>query len=279
MGASIVQFKQRWWAFALIISVSPTANADAIIPYMVVPWGQAVLLPLVIIIESVILNWMLGGSIRSNLFQSFVANLTSTALGFALYFATMPMVNDGIFHWWFLGEFSSEAFRSACIALLFATVLWAVSWISETVVIRQMRDSDSTDRIRFACAVANLVTYALLLTLAMWFGRGISEVNVEADIDRNRNSKNIESLLKATPEYPFVGFWKNECSEDFGLAFEAAGDGKYTVNFCGPGACGNVERLTPVSLENNQNYRIIDQNTIEEQTIGGISKLYRCEIN
>lgn len=275
MNAVFNRINQGYWAPLLLIPFSSMAYADAIIPYMVVPWGQVFLLPLVIFVEAIVLQRLLGGTARSNFYQSFVSNLISTVLGVVLYFATMPMVGEGLFYWWFKGDFSTESFRNACIALMFTVVLWLVSWLSEAAVIERMRNDGSAGHIRSASAVANLVTYAMLFLIAVWFGRAPSERNVDAFIDSGRNSQNIASHLKLAPEYPFVGFWKGACTDDFGSAIEAAGGGKYTVAFCGPGGCDRVERLTAVVLENNPNYRIIDQNTIETTSPGG-RKLYRC---
>lgn len=144
------------------------ARADAIIPYMAVPWGQAFLLPIVILIEGIIIRKLAGGSVLSTLFQSFIGNIISTALGAVLYLATIPLVGERLFYWWFKGEFGSETLRNACIALAFATVLGAVSWSSETLVIARLRKVKFRD-MALPCAWANLVTYILLLGLALWF--------------------------------------------------------------------------------------------------------------
>ena len=35
----------------------------------------------------------------------------------------------------------------------------------------------------------------------------------------------------------FTGIWKEDCQEKFGLQIKPAGDGFYSVSFCGPGGC------------------------------------------
>ncbi|MEK7234460.1 MAG: hypothetical protein AAB268_11635, partial [Elusimicrobiota bacterium] len=102
----------RWWLVIQLMLFPLGAHANAIIPYMIVPWGQVFLLPLVIIIEGVILQRLLGGKLRSILFQSFAANLLSTALGAALYFATMPLVGNRLFDWWSSGGFSAKPYST-----------------------------------------------------------------------------------------------------------------------------------------------------------------------
>jgi len=273
---TITRARKFYWAGVLLASIPLTVRANAIIPYMVVPWGQVFLLPLVILIEAFVLQRLLSGSFRSNLFQSFVANFASTILGAVLYLTTQGIIGERLFHWWFKGGFSSEAIRSACIALLFAILLWLTSWLSEAALLTRLRKSNTSGKVWFACAIANLVTYVLLLALAVWFGRERSDDRVLARIDKTRNSQNIESLLRPNPEFPLVGFWRSQCTDDFGSAIEAAGDGKYTIAFCGPGGCDRVESLQHIGIVDNPSYRIVDQDTIEKLPSGGT--LHRCKI-
>jgi hypothetical protein len=157
---------------AAAISFCPVAaHADAIIPYMVVPWGQVFLLPLVVIVEAVVLWRMLRGRFLSALGQSFVANLASTVLGAGLYFATMAAFGEPLFYWWFKGGFATKTVRNACIALGFAVALWFVSWIVESLVVARMRKVESWRIVLIPCAIANLVTYVGLLALALLYQR------------------------------------------------------------------------------------------------------------
>lgn len=161
------------WSIWLIAGLcAPVeANANAIIPYMAVPWGQAFLLPIVILIEALVLWHLLSGRFPPVLGQSFVANLASTFVGAALYFATMPLVGERLFQWWFKGGFASEPVRNACVALVFAAVLWVLSWVVESLVIARLRKLEHWKRISRQCAIANLITYASLLGLAISFQR------------------------------------------------------------------------------------------------------------
>ncbi len=36
--------------------------------------------------------------------------------------------------------------------------------------------------------------------------------------DIGKDSLNIERFLEPDPEFPFIGFWKEDCSQNFGLA-------------------------------------------------------------
>lgn len=262
------------WIISLVC-IPLQAHADAIIPYMVVPWGQVFLLPLVILIEALILRSLLHEKFRTSLNQSFIANLASTFFGVVLYILTMPLFGNLLFEWSFKGGFSTETIRNAFIAFAFAIVLWTISWLSEKTVIFRMRKTSSMKDVSFSCAVANLVSYALLLTLALWFGK--ASTSVEAHVDLKRNSGNIESFLKPDNKFPYIGFWKTDCIDDFGLAIEATSDGKYTVAFCGPGGCDRIDKLPHTTLTGDSNYRIIDKNTIAQRGYSGPDSIYhRC---
>ena len=93
-------------------------------------------------------------------------------------------------------------------------------------------------------------------------------------VDSKKTSANIQSFLELDENYPFIGFWKKNCSDNYGLAIEKDGDGLYSVSFCGPGGCMKSE--TNTSLTNDPAYRIIDENTIEVKGKKGISSYHRC---
>ena len=54
-------------------------------------------------------------------------------------------------------------------------------------------------------------------------------------VDHSRNSENIYDYLELDEEYPYIGFWKKDCSLEYGMAIEKVGDGFYSVSFCGKG--------------------------------------------
>jgi len=258
-----------------LIVIPRTAYANAIIPYMVVPWGQLFLLPIVVLIEAIVLSKLLHDKLRATLFQSFIANIVSTIVGAVLLLATTPLIGDRLFEWWFKGGFSSEAVRSACIAIAFTIVLWTVSWTSETIVIARMRKASSIRALTFPCAIANSTSYAMLLVIALW--SGLPTGSVVSHVDLNRNSENIETFLKPDKNFPYIGFWKHDCADNFGVAIEATADGKYTMAFCGPGGCDKTENLEHTSLTGDPRYKIIDENTIEERNVDSTAVLHRCE--
>lgn len=82
-------------------------------------------------------------------------------------------------------------------------------------------------------------------------------------VDYSKNSSNIIQRLSYDDRYPFIGFWKLQASDDFGLAIDKHGDEPYSVWFCGPGGSGEIELLSPTTIAGDQNFRIIDENTIQ----------------
>jgi hypothetical protein len=158
----------RLWPF---IGLAPlSAHADAMIPYMVVPWGQVFLLPLVVIVEAAIIRGFLGGGVIAVTLQSLVANVASTIVGALIYISGMSLIGDPLFTWWFKGGLGTEAIRAALISLSFAAALWAISWAVESLVISRMRKT-ALSVVAKPCAIANAATYVLLLALALWFGK------------------------------------------------------------------------------------------------------------
>lgn len=149
---------------SLLVLCNPlNAQANAILPYMAVPYGQAFLLPIVVLIESLILRRLAGRHLLIVLFQVFIANCVSTAIGAAIYF---PFLESPLFRWWEEAEIDSMPIISAIIALVFALILYIISWSTESIVIARMRKIKITD-ITGPCARANLATYILLLGLAL----------------------------------------------------------------------------------------------------------------
>lgn len=154
---------------ALLVAAPALAVADAIIPYLVVPWGQLFLLPLVCFVEGAILYVQLGGSFWHAQLQSLVANIFSTLIGAGIYLLTSQWFATPLFHWWFKGGFATEAMRSAAIALGYAGILLAISWSSEAVIVGRLRRRPLSE-VSWAVAIANATTYGLLLLLAIWAG-------------------------------------------------------------------------------------------------------------
>jgi len=89
----------------------------------------------------------------------------------------------------------------------------------------------------------------------------------ERDRDPHRE---VERDAVPSESHPYAGFWKENLSDDWGLAVGPHSEGEYYVSFCGRGGCfardGDGSVIT--SFENDPDFRIIDLNTIEAP--GGI---------
>ena len=91
------------------------------------------------------------------------------------------------------------------------------------------------------------------------------------------DSQEVWDKLEEDPEYPFIGFWKSDCKDPFGLLIMKASEGKYSISFCGPGGSYFPGTYRPNSdLVSDPNYKIIDKNTIEVKGKEGFSRYYRC---
>jgi hypothetical protein len=80
------------------------------------------------------------------------------------------------------------------------------------------------------------------------------------------------------PSKNFTGFWKEDCDQAFGLQIMPYGkDGKYSVEFCGPGGCGQPDsegRITFITKD--RNYEVISENEIKELSGDGWHVYRRC---
>ena len=105
---------------------------------------------------------------------------------------------------------------------------------------------------------ANVASTFCGLTVAVLLG-----CESKPAVDMSLTSSNVAERLSYDDEYPFVGFWKSDPSNDFGLAIDKHVSGEYTVWFCGPGGAGEIPLLSPTRLTDDPRFRILDANTIE----------------
>ena len=118
------------------------------------------------------------------------------------------------------------------------------------------------------CVVASVV----LLWIVGSVGTRRTEV-VCNDVD----SGNIAEHLKADPGHPLVGFWKDHCDDDFGLAIDQSGDGLYSISFCGPGGCFEPGSYRPnSSIVGDPNYRVLSDDRISVLGRDGFMEYQRC---
>ena len=122
--------------------------------------------------------------------------------------------------------------------------------------------------------VAGTVAAGLLLGASLMLSARASF----ADLNCNGvTSENVTEHLHPAPGYPLVGFWKDHCEDDFGLAIDRAGDGSYSISFCGPGGCFAPGTYRPNSpIVGDPGYRLVDSDTLEVLGRDGFSTYFRC---
>jgi hypothetical protein len=80
------------------------------------------------------------------------------------------------------------------------------------------------------------------------------------------------------PGKDFTGFWKQKCSQPFGLQIMHQGDeGKYSIVFCGPGGCGDTSNIRLTFITGDNNYEVVSDDELVEIDRSGERKTYhRC---
>lgn len=75
----------------------------------------------------------------------------------------------------------------------------------------------------------------------------------------------------------YTGFWKEKCTQPFGLQIMPAADGKYSVSFCGPGGCFEPGTYRPnTRLVDDPYYEVIDATHIKVRGRDGWSDYQKC---
>lgn len=84
-------------------------------------------------------------------------------------------------------------------------------------------------------------------------------------------------LTDAVSEGTFTGFWKEKCTDAFGLQIKPFDKKLYSVSFCGPGGCFSPGEWTPnTTIVNDPKYRVIDYETIEVKKGSRWDRYVKC---
>ena len=75
----------------------------------------------------------------------------------------------------------------------------------------------------------------------------------------------------------YTGFWKSNCSDDFGIQIKPAKNELYSVSFCGPSGCFKPSDWTPnTRIEGDQEYKVISPTELGiKRTDGGGYFIYQ----
>lgn len=92
-------------------------------------------------------------------------------------------------------------------------------------------------------------------------------------------SLTVESRLIADEAHPLVGFWRENCGNDFGLAVDRTVEGLYSVSFCGPGGCSEPGTYRAnTNIVDDPMYRIIGDERIMVWGGDGFTEYRRCAL-
>lgn len=79
------------------------------------------------------------------------------------------------------------------------------------------------------------------------------------------------------PPQDFTGFWKDDCHDEFGLQIKPAGNGLYSISFCGPGGCFAPGTYRPNSaIVNDPLYEVVGPTKLRIKGADGFSLAIRC---
>lgn len=92
---------------------------------------------------------------------------------------------------------------------------------------------------------------------------GLAGCESGGGIDYGMNSSNVAQHLVRDENLPFVGFWKVNPGDDVGLVINKRPDGMYSVWSCSPRGAIEVESLSPTTVIEDENFNVINEDTIE----------------
>ena len=151
------------WVTGVFLIFPSVAYANAIIPYLMVPFAQLFLFPIVVAIETGIINYRLKYGFWKALWRVAIANLASTAVGAGLYFGGMPIVGDTFWNLWM--RYKTPG--AIVLSLFFASVLFILSWSVESITAKPLFKEHSKPAISKAFLFANIATYIALWCLSI----------------------------------------------------------------------------------------------------------------
>src|SRR5690349_18915057 len=91
--------------------------------------------------------------------------------------------------------------------------------------------------------------------------------------------RKAEELAIPSVEHPLAGFWKQQATNDWGMAIALVRGKRYSISFCGAGGCFEPGTYRPNSkIYGDEWYKVIDVNTIEiRDRDGRYDTYYRFE--
>ena len=149
-----------------------------------------------------------------------------------------------------LGMFLPENFR-------IPTILgsWLIYGLLVNIIIWRSSAKRSSSKIwKYSARISMVTAWVIFL--------GLTYLLFFVVMDLSTTSYTIEKQLEPDPAMPYIGFWKVNCSDIFGVVLQKGGDEYYYIRFCGPGGCFRETSFLRTNLIDDPYYKIIDSNTI-----------------
>jgi hypothetical protein len=149
-----------------------------------------------------------------------------------------------------LGMFLPEDFRVP-------TILgsWLIYGLLVNIIIWRSSAKRSSSKIwKYLARISMITAWFIFLSLAF--------VLFFVVMDLSTTSYTIEKQLEPNPTMPYIGFWKFNCSDKFGVVLQSAENEYYYIRFCGPGGCFRKTSFARTNFIDDPYYKIIDSDTI-----------------
>ncbi len=172
---------------------------------------------------------------------------------FAIAFWLLGVILSPIFFWitFKLGKFLHSTWTMPVLLgvwFLYAVVVSILIWKSSS---KYSGRKVWVYLARICSCIAWLITLAIIVGV-FYFLRP----------DIFTNSYTIETQLEPDPSLPYIGFWKLDCSDNYGVAVQKAGTDEYSARFCSPAGCFGKTSFMRTRLTDNPKVKIIDDNTV-----------------
>ena len=125
--------------------------------------------------------------------------------------------------------------------------------------------------------ISGKICVSRLYWLAALLGASGCHTTCHTEPQRLASNALVESKAVPSATHPLAGFWKERCSDEWGLAIGPISPKMYFVSFCGPGGCFAEGTYRPNSqLYDDLHYHIIDTDHIDVLGGNGFTRYVRC---
>lgn len=176
----------------------------------------------------------------------------------------------GVGSWWFISNIGLISYYVAVVAIGGYTVIAVVPvWRSASAYAGHRLLKYGAKTISAITSCIPLVGVAMVVASIVAIKSGNDPTH---DPDRTAEKLAIPSEL-----HPMAGFWKDSCTDNFGLAIAPAEGQLYSVSFCGPGGCFKPGTYRPnTTLAGDASYQVVNRDTLRVLGQDGWSSYLRA---